>query len=158
MVLLALFALRLAKQSEKITVASSNRFATQTLQIFVPLAHRLGMWYFKTELEQRCFAIASPREFAALSAQLEEVQKAHASTLYSTAQRLREALLADPVLAQHADWVRVTRLGGEVAEYVDVAAGSLGLSSSGAMRGHVQGDLDVSSAAASLLRRTLAPG
>ena len=97
----------MAKQSEKITVASSNRFATQTLQIFVPLAHRLGMWYFKTELEQRCFAIASPREFAALSAQLEEVQKAHASTLYSTAQRLREALLADPVLAQHADWVRV---------------------------------------------------
>jgi (p)ppGpp synthase/HD superfamily hydrolase len=33
-----------------------RRFALQTLQVFVPLAHRLGMWYFKSELEQRCFA------------------------------------------------------------------------------------------------------
>lgn len=43
-------------------------------QVFVPLAHRLGMWYFKTELEQRCFALSLPREYHYLSKQ---AAKAH---------------------------------------------------------------------------------
>ena len=87
--------------------ADARRFALQTLQVFVPLAHRLGMWYFKSELEERCFALTRPREFATLSAQLEEVKDSNADTLQSTASRLRQALLDDPVLSQHTDWVRV---------------------------------------------------
>lgn len=85
----------------------ARRFALQTQQVFVPLAHRLGMWYFKTELEQRCFALARPREFAELSARLEEVKTANADTLYDTAATLRQALLDDPVIGEHTEWVRV---------------------------------------------------
>lgn len=43
------------------------------VQVFVPLAHRLGMWYFKTELEQRCFALTLPKEYRLLSLRLDEV-------------------------------------------------------------------------------------
>ena len=49
---------------------SSAAFALQTLQVFVPLAHRLGMWYFKSELEQRCFALTRPRDFERISGEV----------------------------------------------------------------------------------------
>ena len=42
----------------------------------MPLAHRLGMWYFKTELEQRCFALTLPKEYRQLSLRLDEVHPA----------------------------------------------------------------------------------
>ena len=52
---------------------SSSRFAQQTLQVFVPLAHRLGMWYFKGELEQRCFALTKPRDFERISSEVRAI-------------------------------------------------------------------------------------
>jgi hypothetical protein len=45
-------------------------FAAQTLHVFVPIAHRLGMWFFKTELEELCFATLQPDAFRELSASL----------------------------------------------------------------------------------------
>jgi hypothetical protein len=53
---------------------SSSRFAQQTLQVFVPLAHRLGMWYFKGELEQRCFALTKPRDFERISSEVRAME------------------------------------------------------------------------------------
>ena len=53
--------------------SSSSRFAQQTLQVFVPLAHRLGMWYFKGELEQRCFALTKPRDFERISSEVRAI-------------------------------------------------------------------------------------
>jgi len=53
---------------------SSSRFAQQTLQVFVPLAHRLGMWYFKGELEQRCFALTKPRDFERISSEVSAME------------------------------------------------------------------------------------
>ena len=52
----------------------SSRFAQQTLQVFVPLAHRLGMWYFKGELEQRCFALTKPRDFERISSEVRAME------------------------------------------------------------------------------------
>ena len=52
----------------------SSRFAQQTLQVFVPLAHRLGMWYFKGELEQRCFALTKPRDFERISSEVSAME------------------------------------------------------------------------------------
>ena len=104
--------------------AAARRFALQTLQVFVPLAHRLGMWYFKSELEQRCFALTRPAEFATLSRELEGVAEAHAKTLQDSAHELRAALLADPVLSAHTEWVRVqARTGRLLRVYQDDPAG-----------------------------------
>jgi hypothetical protein len=49
-------------------------FAAQTLHVFVPIAHRLGMWFFKIELEELCFATIQPEAFQNLSASLQTVR------------------------------------------------------------------------------------
>jgi guanosine-3',5'-bis(diphosphate) 3'-pyrophosphohydrolase len=40
-----------------------QRVATETLQIFAPLAHRLGIWQIKWELEDLAFKHLNPKEY-----------------------------------------------------------------------------------------------
>jgi len=82
-------------------------FAGQTLHVFVPIAHRLGMWFFKTELEELCFATLQPDAFRNLSASLRTVREEHSGVLEVAARRIRAALRADPILAKHAEEIRV---------------------------------------------------
>ena len=56
-------ALRLEKQ---------QRVARETLDVYVPLAHRLGVQEIKHELEDRCFAILEPGIYAEIEARLSE--------------------------------------------------------------------------------------
>jgi (p)ppGpp synthase/HD superfamily hydrolase len=43
------------------------KISRETLDIFVPLAHRLGVWDLKSELEDRSFQVLYPQEHAALA-------------------------------------------------------------------------------------------
>ena len=56
-------ALRLEKQ---------QRVARETLDVYVPLAHRLGVQEIKHELEDRCFAILEPGIYAEIESKLAE--------------------------------------------------------------------------------------
>jgi GTP pyrophosphokinase len=56
-------ALRLEKQ---------ERVARETLDVYAPLAHRLGVQEIKHELEDRCFAILEPAMFVEIEAMLAE--------------------------------------------------------------------------------------
>ena len=47
-----------------------ERVATETLDIYTPLAHRLGVQEIKHELEDRCFEILYPGPFAEIEAKL----------------------------------------------------------------------------------------
>ena len=49
-----------------------ERIAKQTLEIFAPLAHRLGMNTLKWELEDRSFEILHPRKYAEIKAMVAE--------------------------------------------------------------------------------------
>ena len=40
-----------------------KRIATETLEVFAPLAHRLGMWQLQGELEDNAFKYALPKEY-----------------------------------------------------------------------------------------------
>ncbi|HEX2999704.1 MAG TPA: bifunctional (p)ppGpp synthetase/guanosine-3',5'-bis(diphosphate) 3'-pyrophosphohydrolase, partial [Armatimonadota bacterium] len=43
--------------------AAQQRIARETLQIFAPMAHRLGIWHLKWELEDLSFKYTQPKEY-----------------------------------------------------------------------------------------------
>lgn len=49
-----------------------QRMAQQTLELFAPLANRLGIWSWKAEIEDICFACLHPQEHQALEQQAQQ--------------------------------------------------------------------------------------
>jgi GTP diphosphokinase / guanosine-3',5'-bis(diphosphate) 3'-diphosphatase len=52
---------------------SKRRIAKETMDIYVPLAHRIGLYKFKTELEDICFKTLYPEEYEQIVARSEFV-------------------------------------------------------------------------------------
>ena len=50
--------------------ATAARLAAETLDVFCPLANRLGVWSLKAELEDLCFAVLHPGAHAAVAGSL----------------------------------------------------------------------------------------
>ena len=83
-----------------------RRIALETLQVFAPLAHRLGVWTIKEELEDRAFAILDPPAFRAIERALRD-RRREMRGLRTNCQRLQLQLQTAPVLENELKWVRV---------------------------------------------------
>ena len=69
-----------------------RRIAQETLDIFAPIAHRLGMGKLRSELEDLAFQHLYPEDYRALAAQLEERRPEHEAFLSATTARIEEQM------------------------------------------------------------------
>ena len=68
------------------------RIAHQTLEIFAPLANRLGIWQFKSELEDIAFRYINPEAYDALSREFEQRARDSAPYIEEVKAELLETL------------------------------------------------------------------
>jgi GTP pyrophosphokinase len=77
-----------------------QRIARQTLEIYAPLAERLGIWQMKWELEDLSFKVLDPVAFRSLAQQLETRRAARESYVERAMAELQEALEASGIVAE----------------------------------------------------------
>jgi len=80
--------------------ASRAAMARETLAIFAPIAHRLGVHFFKAELEDRAFQILEPARYAELQAAVEARLREHRASVEAVASELSELLARHGLKAQ----------------------------------------------------------
>lgn len=76
-----------------------KRMARETLEIYAPLAHRLGIWQIKWELEDRAFAVLNPEKYQEISRQLALRRDARERLVQRVIQRLRQVLEKEGIKA-----------------------------------------------------------
>ena len=116
-----LYALPLDKQ---------QRIAGQTLEIYAPLAERLGMWSVKWELEDLAFKTLEPESYDELARMLDTRRKAREAFIQRAIETLRpelkraglEAELSGRPKHLYSIWKKMQRKGAEIGEIYDVYA------------------------------------
>ncbi|MEO8274468.1 MAG: bifunctional (p)ppGpp synthetase/guanosine-3',5'-bis(diphosphate) 3'-pyrophosphohydrolase [Chloroflexota bacterium] len=106
------------------------RIARQTMEIYAPLAHRLGMWQIKWELEDLAFKYLEPESYRKLVTMLADRRKARESYINKSIAILRKELarLAIPVEISgrpkhlYSIHKKMERKGAEFSEIYDIHA------------------------------------
>ncbi|HEX3301939.1 MAG TPA: bifunctional (p)ppGpp synthetase/guanosine-3',5'-bis(diphosphate) 3'-pyrophosphohydrolase [Thermomicrobiales bacterium] len=73
------------------------QIAQQTMEIYAPLANRLGIWQFKSELEDLAFRYLQPEAYTSIRISLEARGRDQASYIARVMQELKEAILAEGI-------------------------------------------------------------
>ncbi|MEP7357992.1 MAG: bifunctional (p)ppGpp synthetase/guanosine-3',5'-bis(diphosphate) 3'-pyrophosphohydrolase, partial [Anaerolineales bacterium] len=76
------------------------RIARETLEIFAPLANRLGIWSLKSELEDLSFRYTNPERFHEIAGQITEHQADREATMTQIVTQVREALQKHSIEAE----------------------------------------------------------
>ncbi len=96
---------------ESLPADKKNRIARETLEIYAPIALRLGMHSFSTELEDLCFAALYPLRFRALQEAVRKLNHNRKQTI-SHIETSIKTLLEQTDLPPCAVWHRQTHLYG----------------------------------------------
>ena len=107
-----------------------QRIAGQTLEIYAPLAERLGMWSVKWELEDLAFKTLEPDSYDELARMLDTRRKAREAFIQRAIETLRpelkraglEAELSGRPKHLYSIWKKMQRKGAEIGEIYDVYA------------------------------------
>jgi GTP pyrophosphokinase len=107
-----------------------TRIARQTLEIYAPLAERLGIWSVKWELEDLAFKTLEPEAYRELSRMLDTRRKGREAFIHRAIEALRPELLAAGIGAElsgrpkhlYSIWKKMQRKGAEIGEIYDVYA------------------------------------
>jgi GTP pyrophosphokinase len=76
-----------------------KKVARETMEVFAPLANRLGIWEFKWRLEDLAFQYLYPREFEELKRDLEKIRTDREAEVEEAARILREKLKREGIEA-----------------------------------------------------------
>ena len=106
------------------------RIARQTLEIYAPLAERLGIWQVKWELEDLAFKTLEPEHFRELAKLLDTRRKGRESFIDRAIAELEPRLKAAGIEADlsgrpkhiYSIWKKMQRKSAEFAEIYDVYA------------------------------------
>jgi len=106
------------------------RIARQTMEIYAPLAERLGIWQMKWELEDLAFKVLEPERFRELARLLDTRRKGRESYIDRAIAELRPRLEAAGIDADlqgrpkhiYSIWKKMERKGAEFGEIYDVYA------------------------------------
>jgi GTP diphosphokinase / guanosine-3',5'-bis(diphosphate) 3'-diphosphatase len=77
-----------------------ERIARETLEIFAPLANRLGIWSMKSELEDLSFRYTNPERFREIAGQIAEQQADRERTMAAIVSQVRQSLAAVNIEAE----------------------------------------------------------
>ena len=80
---------------DALPVAKQQRFAKETLEIFAPLANRLGISSWKEQLENLCFKHLNPEQHQEISSKL--VESCDDAMIASCIEKLEQALKDDGI-------------------------------------------------------------
>ncbi len=76
-----------------------RRNARETMDIYAPLAHRLGIWKIKWELEDRAFAVLEPEKFQLIRRQLNMRREMRERTIQRVISQLERSLEKEGIKA-----------------------------------------------------------
>jgi GTP pyrophosphokinase len=76
------------------------RIAQQTMEIYAPLANRLGIWQFKSELEDLAFRYINPEAYESIRARLDTRGRDQAKYIERVMTQLKETLAAEGIDAE----------------------------------------------------------
>jgi GTP pyrophosphokinase len=80
--------------------AKQQRIARETLEIYSPIAHRLGMGIIRNELEDLSFRVLEPDSFLALQKEVSEKQPLHQKFLEEVQAEIRSRLVENGIPAE----------------------------------------------------------
>ena len=107
-----------------------QRIARQTMEIYAPLAERLGIWQIKWELEDLAFKVLEPERFRELAKLLDTRRKGRETYIDRAIAELKPRLEAAGIDADvegrpkhiYSIWKKMQRKGAEFGEIYDVYA------------------------------------
>lgn len=76
------------------------KIAAETVTIYAPLAHRLGLYKIKTEFQDRCLKISNPEEYKEIKHKLAETKASREAYIARFAEPLEESLLEHGIPAK----------------------------------------------------------
>ena len=80
--------------------SKQQRIARETLEIYAPIAHRLGMGNIRNELEDLSFRVLEPDSFLALQKEVSEKQPLHQKFLEEVQAEIRSKLVENSIPAE----------------------------------------------------------